>query len=541
METQKTSIANSIAITTACTTVERPDATDQAQKRSSEEQACLSPVFKEAQRQRAKLGLKDVDRLMGATRESLTKSGSPCAGEIDDTTFRNLSSLAISEPLHVTPVVERPYFRDGEWIGDLVLDPVKKELVFGVWSKSDKKLQIRPVYPIDPNDDFKGYRVPPGDPFDSIGKKVVSVPNKPKPYGTTTQLIDKIKNFVRSYYHAPEIWIEIMAYFALMTWVTEACTAVPYLRWLGEPDTGKTRGLQTTAALCYRSTSIGGAASIAAIFRLIEKWQGTLVIDEADFRQGEVWDEVTKILNQGYLRFWPVTRADGRDNEPRPFDVFGPKLLSTRKPFTDTATETRCITFATKETVVPDEIPLQLDDDFYLRAQELQNELLQWRIDNLDRIKVNEQEIRILHGSRLAQIGSALLSVVDDKGARERIIEFLGRTGSWEKQNRNPAIVLEALARIDRIDVNDDDENRREAKCYLPKDETVLIKHVSCFANEVARDLGLVDEKRQGTAPYLSMQEVGGIVRSLGFEVKRTSSGNEVTIDPKLLQEKLRQ
>jgi hypothetical protein len=150
------------------------------------------------------------------------------------------------------------------------------------------------------------------------------LPTAARPYGTTAQSVEKMKEFIRDYYHAPAIWVEIMVFFALMTWVADKFHVVPYLRWLGEPETGKTRGLVVVAALCFRPTSISGASSVPPMFRLIEKWEGTLVIDEADFRnQTEIGDAIGKILNQGYLRYLPVMRSEGKDNEPRAFDVFG--------------------------------------------------------------------------------------------------------------------------------------------------------------------------------------------------------------------------
>jgi len=439
---------------------------------------------------------------------------------------------------------QRPRFEAQGMMGDVIWDDKAKKLMFAVWKKAGGgKVLLHPVYAIDPNDESRGYYVPPNDPFDSIEKKVVVLPTGAWPYGTTAQLIEKMKRFIRDFYHAPEIWVEIMAYFALMTWVTEAFTAVPYLRWLGEPETGKTRGLAVVAQLSYRPTSIGGSSSTPPLFRLVEKWQGTLVVDEADFRSAtEMWDAVSKILNQGYLRYWAVMRSDGKDSEPRPFDVFGPKILSTRQPFSDIATETRCITFPTSEAEVPPEIPLQLKDQFYARAQELQNQLLQWRVDNLARIKVDEQEIRKQHGSRLAQIGSSLLAVVEDAGARQRIIEFLGKEGIREKRNRQAVLVLEALWRIDEIDVTNEDENPNcEECCGLPRDGTVLIMHVTCFANKAARTLGNFEEKAPGSKIYISMRETGSHLRSLGFNPKRTKKGNEVYIDPTHLEKKLRQ
>src|SRR5437667_4267020 len=43
----------------------------------------------------------------------------------------------------------------------------------------------------------------------SIEKKVVVLPTGARPYGTTAQLIENMQRFIRDFYHAPEIWVEI--------------------------------------------------------------------------------------------------------------------------------------------------------------------------------------------------------------------------------------------------------------------------------------------------------------------------------------------
>jgi hypothetical protein len=207
--------------------------------------------------------------------------------------------------------------------------------------------------------------------------------------------------------------------------------------------------------------------------------------------------------------------------------------LSTRQPFEDAATESRCITFTTQEVEVSLDIPLQVQDQFHNRAQELRNELLQWRFDNLHRIKVDEKAIREKFGNRLAQIGSALLAVVEDEGARQRIIEYLTLTGVQEKQNRAAAMVLEGLTRIEEAVLADEDEedDGGDDKCHLRKDRIVLLKHVTCFANSAARDFGGLTEKQPGSGVYISISEIKGILRSLDFSVKRAKQGNVVHID----------
>ena len=102
--------------------------------------------------------------------------------------------------------------------------------------------------------------------------------------------------------------------------------------------------------------------------------------------------------------------------------------------------------------------------------------------------------------------------------------------------------MLEALRRIDEIDVTDEDEDPNCAECcHLPKDGTVLIMHVTCFANKVARTLGNFEEKAPGSKIYISMRETGSHLRSLGFNPKRTKKGNEVFIDSAHLEKKLKQ
>ncbi len=521
---------------------------------------CSSAVFHEAQRTVRKHGgvkrnRADVDQIVTETQAALTKKESACVKVVTAETIRAVSVISMSVPLDGdSRTKERPRFEVQGMIGDVIWDDKAKKLMFAVWKKGGSgKVRLHPVYAIDPNDESRGYYVPPSDPFDSIEKKVVVLPTGVRSYGTTAQLVEKMKRFIRDFYHAREIWVEIMAYFALMTWVTDSkeFNTVPYLRWLGEPETGKTRGLDLVAILSYRATSIGGGSTSAILFRILDKWRGTLVVDEADFAAGsEIWDSIVKTLNLGYKRYSVVPRMDTVNGqlEPRAFDVFGPKILSTRQPFADIAVETRCITLPTKEAAVPLGIPLNLQEQFYNQAQELQNELLQWRIDNLHRIKVDEQEIRKQHGTRLAQIGSALLAVVEDAEARQRIIEFLGKEGIREKRNREAAMVLEALERITTIDVHDKDENppndnetgTNKNGCHLPEEGYVLVSHVTAFANKAARDFGLINEKKQRSGPYLATQETGGILRSLEFKTKRETPGTVVDIDDDLLATKLK-
>src|SRR5262249_11271038 len=153
------------------------------------------------------------------------------------------------------------------------------------------------------------------------------------------------------------------------------------LRFLGEPGTGKSRMLQVAGHLAYKGIFAGGATTSSPLFRLIEVYRGTLIVDEADYKSSASWVDIVKILNSGYMKGVPVLRSEkvGDSYEPRPYDVFGPKIIGNRYRFSDWALETRCITLEMGEQSLRGDIPRQLPPEFYSEAQELRNKLLQWR------------------------------------------------------------------------------------------------------------------------------------------------------------------
>src|SRR5262249_10807695 len=192
---------------------------------------------------------------------------------------------------------------------------------------------------------------PPRDPNGLIERQVILLASKPKPYNCQEQLVKDLIAFIHRYADLDPLWEKLIAHYVLMTWVYDRFTAVPYLRFLGEPQTGKTRALQVAGSLSYKAIFAGGATSSSPMFRLMDVYRGTLVIDEADYKSSDLWSEIIKILNCGYMRGLPILRSekDGDSYEPKAFDPFGPKILSTRKRFQDEALETRCITYQTRE------------------------------------------------------------------------------------------------------------------------------------------------------------------------------------------------
>jgi putative DNA primase/helicase len=89
---------------------------------------------------------------------------------------------------------------------------------------------------------------------------------------------------------------------------------------------GKTRLLSTITLMLPRVVNTENITT-AALFRVIEMHQPTLLIDEADSflkrDDGRDNEEMRGIMNAGHARGGAVIRVVGEDHEPRAFKVFG--------------------------------------------------------------------------------------------------------------------------------------------------------------------------------------------------------------------------
>ena len=155
--------------------------------------------------------------------------------------------------------------------------------------------------------------------------------------------------------------------------------AINYLRVLGTTGVGKSRFLEVVGTLCRKAIMVAGAITPAPIYRIITKWQPTLLIDEADFKNSDATVEIIKILNCGFERNKSVIRCDKEDPSKVDFlEVFGPKLIATRRRFYDEALESRCLTEIMQQTKRKD-LPDTLPRIYYEDRKKLLQKLLMFR------------------------------------------------------------------------------------------------------------------------------------------------------------------
>jgi hypothetical protein len=363
---------------------------------------------------------------------------------------------------------------------------------------------------------------------DMVRHGVVLLPSKgiPVPAADQAALLDRLIPFVHRYLDIPPFWEKMVAHYVLMTWVYDRFTAVPYLRLVSEHGTGKSRFLQVVGALCYKSVICGGSVSVSSIFRLTDQWHGTLALDECDFNQSNEWMEIVRLLNCGYMAGLPAVRAEsvGRSFAPRAFHVFGPKILAGRHRFTDSALESRCLTYTPEERKLRDDIPRQLPAGFWDEALALRNQLLGWRFENFDTIRVDESPLLHLD-PRLAQIGTTIYSVTKDEVFREEFLRFLSDFGQEDRAERPQSVVVEAIR-----DLSAEIEGNRDmyAQMNTEPPNYLTVKAVSDRAS------ALIGER--GGNP-IGPKRVGGILRSMGFKPQRAREGYKFSPDPKRIEE----
>ena len=341
---------------------------------------------------------------------------------------------------------------------------------------------------------------------DILANRVVLLPSGAADYGDEASLVAEVQGFIHRYVDVDEFHERLAAYYVLFSWVYDDFRVLPYLRPLGDYATGKSRYLTTVGSLCYRPIMAAGAITPAPVFRIIEEFRGTLVLDEADFRFSEHFGEIVKILNCGYEVGRPVLRVEELSGKRQvvAYQCFGPKIIATRQKFQDTALESRCLTCHMTGDPRPD-IPLVLTAAFDQQATELRNKLLMWRFRRKGSFAISEEQADRTMDPRLNQILLPLLAIITDEAAAEEVRRFVGEANRALIAARSETAEAELVAILcDRL-----------PEVGGPPDGD----------GPTMKELAELLTDRMGAEKAFTARGVGGMVERLRLEKTRTRSG----------------
>lgn len=171
----------------------------------------------------------------------------------------------------------------------------------------------------------------------------------------------------------------------LFTWVIDAMQIAP-IACITAPEKrcGKTQLLTLIGKLCYRPLPTSNVSS-SALFRSIDYWKPTLLIDEADaFLKNN--EDLRSIINAGHSRENAYAiRCNGEDNKPTIFCVWGAKAISGIGHLPETI-EDRSIILKLRRKL-PSEIKRRLRQTSDHEWCEIRRMCARWTKDNFETIQ----------------------------------------------------------------------------------------------------------------------------------------------------------
>lgn len=256
----------------------------------------------------------------------------------------------------------------------------------------------------------------------------VLLPSGVGDFGGKAALLDEVRAFIHRYVDLSSLYEEIAAHYVLLSWVNDAFNELPYLRFRGDFGTGKSRALLAVGSISYKPFFASGASTVSPIFHILDSFEGTLILDEADLRFSDATADLSKILNNGNMKGLPVLRTmtnRHRELNPQAFKVFGPKIVGMRESFADDALESRFLTENTIRRALRPDISISLPDKMKSEALALRNSLLAWRFATRHSVGIDANRLIAGASHRANQIALPLLSLIDDGALRDRIADEL--------------------------------------------------------------------------------------------------------------------
>jgi putative DNA primase/helicase len=238
-------------------------------------------------------------------------------------------------------------------------------------------------------------------------------------------LLNDMASAISQYVIADEGAIESVALWVFHAWTLDAFPISPRLAITSpEKGCGKTTLLDVIGYLVPRALPTSNATT-AAVFRVIEAAQPTLLIDEADTFLGKN-EELRGILNSGHNRSMAfVMRIVGDEYEPRRFSTWAPTVIAMIGELPGTL-EARAISIRLRRRR-PDEPIKRFRADRCPELHMLARKAARWAAGNVDRLKAADPDVPASLQNRAADNWRTLLAIADAAG------------GDWPKRSRQIA------------------------------------------------------------------------------------------------------
>lgn len=248
------------------------------------------------------------------------------------------------------------------------------------------------------------------------------------------ELLDELSVSARRFLALPDHADVILALWAVFTYLISVAHVSPILAITApEKRCGKTTVLHWLFRLIARALPASNITA-SALFRAVEKWSPSLLIDEADtFLKNS--DELRGIINSGHTRQSAyVIRTVGDDHEPRCFTTWAAKAIAMIGSLFDTMAD-RSINIVMRRKLLDEQIDSMRDAGDHFEV--LKSKIARWATDHIGDIEAARPDIP--HGlhDRAADNWSPLLAIADCAG------------GEWPTKARRAAVAVSGSEKDD--------------------------------------------------------------------------------------------
>jgi len=214
-------------------------------------------------------------------------------------------------------------------------------------------------------------------------------------------LVSEIGSTISSFVKLRREQLVIIASFVLSTWFPDSFEVAPYLWVVGPLGSAKTKLLKILWCMCRRGLVAGDLRS-ASVYKLMDAWHPTLVIDEFEAGVSGASAELLRLLRNGSAPGFPAFRNGYW------FSTYGPKVIASRQPLGDAALLSRGLTVS----LLPSEDDLLPLDEAAIKkiTADLQAKLLMFRLTHLHEVRNFRVASDVLQGisPRTKQIARSL-------------------------------------------------------------------------------------------------------------------------------------
>ena len=339
--------------------------------------------------------------------------------------------------------------------------------------------------------------VPPDSTSDSFPS--LSLPMGLLPCGDPSDVLGEVKDAISKFVTLPFQQRQIVAAFVIASWFPDCFEAAPHLWIVGPLGSGKTKLLKVLWCM-YRRGLIAGDLRPGSIYKLIDTWNPTLMIDELDLGGSVASSELHRMLRAGSEPAAPTFR-NGRQ-----FSTYGLKVIASRQPFNDAALLSRGLVIsmlpAANDTPPLDQAAMQALE------KEWQAKLCMFRLQNFEIVKTHCHSTNRLQGlsGRMKQIGLALTAPF---GAHHECLSTLhGILNEHDDEGRIERS-LEPMWLVAEVLLEQYHERSKNGRF----EREILVGDVAALMNE---KLG-----KQSERVRFSAKKVGLVLRSLGIYTSR--------------------